>query len=491
MADPRPTRITLRLALASAISAVVVTLVCVAGLWGMGDLSRGSEEAVRRQLALLDHAEGFQVLFYQKGFVADYLLTGDRRWLDQLEESRRDFTGWLGRATAGVEEPESTSLLARLGAEYRAYDEERGRAVATFDAGYPSEANALLMQSHVHAEQLLQIFDEFLRTERLAAARTLRRTHGSMQRLAALLVGTSVAGVAAALAVALLLSRQIARPIYQLQLQIESAAQRTRIQLAPGQDGLESLGGHLRSLVEKMEEADAALAEHRRRLAQSEKLSAVGELAAKLAHEILNPLAGMKAAVQLLARQGGAAAETAEALDREIRRVEELVRRLVDYSRPLEPRLSRTEVSRLLEAALEAARPELERARARIELSIDPSLPPLEVDPLLMTQVLANLIANGAQALTGPGTIAIAAAPRVSHGRAQVRIEVRDEGRGIAPEHLPRLFHPFFTTRPGGHGLGLAVSQNIVLEHGGQLDASNRADGRGAVFEVTLPVARR
>ncbi len=94
-------------------------------------------------------------------------------------------------------------------------------------------------------------------------------------------------------------------------MQVESAAERTRIHLAPGRAGLETLGDQVSALVEKLEETDAALFEHRRRLVQSEKLSAVGELAAKLAHEILNPLAGMKAAMQLLERAGGGSAAAA------------------------------------------------------------------------------------------------------------------------------------------------------------------------------------
>ncbi len=112
-----------------------------------------------------------------------------------------------------------------------------------------------------------------------------------------MLVGTSVAGAVASLLVGFLWARRITKPIYELEVQVESAAERTRIQVAPGRAGLETLGDQVSALVEKLEETDAALVEHRRRLVQSEKLSAVGELAAKLAHEVLNPLAGMKAAI--------------------------------------------------------------------------------------------------------------------------------------------------------------------------------------------------
>jgi len=255
----------------------------------------------------------------------------------------------------------------------------------------------------------------------------------------------------------------------------------------------------VKALVEKLESTDAELAEHRRRLMQSEKLSAVGELAAKLAHEVLNPLAGMKAAVQLLARQGGADArgrevlETAEALNKEITRVEGLVRRLVNYARPLAPRVELATIPALLDAALDASQPVLSRYAVRVERHEDDHLEPVEVDPLLFTQALVNLIVNAAEAMASSGGRVEVTARRVqSLGRDEVSIRVADSGPGIPDGKLPELFKPFFTTKSEGHGLGLAVSQNILLEHGGRIVARNRPaqEGRGAAFEVQLPMVR-
>ena len=146
--------------------------------------------------------------------------------------------------------------------------------------------------------------------------------------------------------------------MYELQLRVESAAEKTRIRIAPGEDDVGALADHITELIVRVEASDAALVEQRRRLVQSEKLSAVGELAAKLAHEILNPLAGMRAATQLLAvqarrrravgRPGGA--RTRRRSTDEISRVERLLRRLVGYAKPLSPRrrsgVDRSPVSR-------------------------------------------------------------------------------------------------------------------------------------------------
>jgi signal transduction histidine kinase len=300
--------------------------------------------------------------------------------------------------------------------------------------------------------------------------------------------------------VGFLWARRITKPIYELEVQVQSLTERTRIRVAPGRPGLEALGDQVTALVEKLEESDAALAEHRRRLMQSEKLSAVGELAAKLAHEVLNPLAGMKAAVQLLARQGGAGAadgevlETAEALNREITRVEGLVRRLVNFSRPLAPHVEVAAVGTLLDTALEATQGVLTRHAVTVERREDANLEPVEVDPLLFTQVLVNLLVNAAEAMApaGGGRVEVTTTRAHVLGRDEIAIRVADHGPGISEDHLPQLFKPFFTTKPDGHGLGLAVSQNIVVEHGGRIVAKNRPpqEGSGAAFEVQLPVVR-
>jgi len=212
---------------------------------------------------------------------------------------------------------------------------------------------------------------------------------------------------------------------------------------------------------------------------------------------VLNPLAGMKAAVQLLGRQGAAApggasvVQTAEALNREIARVEGLVRRLVNFARPLAPRMEVSTVPALLDAAVEAAQPVFARRGVLVERRADPDLPPVEVDPLLFTQALVNLLNNAAEA-SAPGGRVELSAMRTAVRRDEVVIRVVDRGPGLTDGQMSELFKPFFTTKPEGHGLGLAVSQNILLEHGGSIVAGNRppAEGPGALFEVHLPVLR-
>ena len=370
----RPTRsalLSLRLALVSACTAVAIIVVCAVAVSSLGNASMVARVAVGRQLSLIDDAAGMRAFTYQKGFVSQYILTGDRKWLAEPDSMSPTFETWLAHANAAAEGPASRRLLAQIGDEYAAFNRESNEAIRLYDAGHLDEAKVRLSARASHIQRVRRLFDDLGVSARESAERRLVEEEGVLRRLALVLVFTSAVGAIASLLLGFLWARRVAKPIYELQVQVASAAERTRIQVAPGREGLLALGDQVGALVERLEETDAALAEHRRRLIQSEKLSAVGELAAKLAHEVLNPLAGMKAAVQLLARQaapGGAdILDTAEALNREITRVESLVRRLVNYSRPLAPRFELVAIGALIDSAEDAARPALARWGATVE----------------------------------------------------------------------------------------------------------------------------
>jgi signal transduction histidine kinase len=492
-------RLSTRLALASVGTAVAVGFVCAVGLYSLDHAAAVGSAAVTRQLALIDDAAAMSSFQYQKGFVAEYLLTGNRAWLSELESTRPAFEQWLAKAHQAVSTAPPSRLLDDIQSEYVAYDQARREAISLYERGRKEEATATLDTNHARTQHLWALFREFGSLARTDAERRLSDAQRNVRWLGRVLVCTSIAGALASLLVGFWWARRITRPIYELAVRLETAAERTRIQISPTRGGLESLGDQLAAIVDKLEETDVALAEHRRRLIQTEKLSAIGELSAKLAHEILNPLAGMKAALQLMTREGATATvspavlEVASALNREVTRVEGLVRRLVNYSRPLALRIEVVTIGALMDSALEAARRILETHNVTVRRQEEAGLPPIEVDPLLIAQVLVNLLTNAAQSLapTG-GHVEVSARSVVMLGRREVSIEVTDRGPGIPERVMPDLFKPFFTTKPEGHGLGLALSQNIILEHGGRIAARNLPPevGGGAAFEIQLPVVR-
>jgi signal transduction histidine kinase len=494
----RTSRLTLRLAITLLVSTVALAVACIVVLVALVSSSNRTRAALSREMEILRDATAFDALLYQKGFVANYMLTGDGSWIRKLEAARAEFSSWFTRVRPLVG-PREAELLARIEEENAAYDAARYRAIGLYDAGRIQDAKASLPAYQVHIDRLLALSQQFEQIGRADTEAALVSAERSVRNLAWLLVAGSVFTALASVTVGVLWARRIAKPMYELQLRVESAAERTRIRFAPGQDDMGALADRITDLIVRVETSDAALVEQRRRLVQSEKLSAVGELAAKLAHEILNPLAGMRAATQLLAVQAEAgelsAAEvsaSAQALDDEVSRVERLVRRLVSYAKPLSPDVEVCSIDRLFRAVADAVGAYLRERRCVLDVRQEAELPPLEVDPLLMTQVLVNLVRNAAQAMPEGGRISLAAA-RVSapeRAREQARITVDDEGPGVRAEHLPDLFKPFFTTKPDGHGLGLAVSHNIVLEHGGTIAGGNRLDGAGASFEIRLPLVR-
>jgi two-component system nitrogen regulation sensor histidine kinase GlnL len=220
-------------------------------------------------------------------------------------------------------------------------------------------------------------------------------------------------------------------------------------------------------------------------------------LAAGLAHEIRNPLAGLQGSAELLAREAeGAAKEYAVVIAREARRVDGLVRELLDLARPAALQLARVNVHDVLRDVLVLVRGMPGAERVTFVERYDPSLPPLNGDGEKLTQVVLNLVRNAVDA-AATGTepriaLETGVAPlrlRAASGRTHplLRVSVQDNGPGIAEPMLHRLFTPFATSKPHGTGLGLAISRRIVEAHGGRIEVKNRAGG-GAEASVYLPL---
>jgi signal transduction histidine kinase len=284
-------------------------------------------------------------------------------------------------------------------------------------------------------------------------------------------------GAVFSLILGFVLSRYAARPIYQLVLRLGASGVVDSVDVEG--DELGALEKHVGALLERVREQERALQ-------QAEKLSELGQIASEIAHETLNPLAGVKGMLQALQRTAlpreRLGRELAD-MERQLTRIEDTVRRLMHYARPLEARVRPVSVRGLLESAVHAAAlaPGARGRSVRLEA---PAVDGLQwpMDPDLMQQVLVNLLVNGCEASPPGASVDLTA--EVDESR--LCLTVRDRGAGIPPGARDRLFHPFFTTKTQGNGLGLAVSRNIVQEHGGRIEASG-ADGGGSVFRVILP----
>jgi PAS domain S-box-containing protein len=232
--------------------------------------------------------------------------------------------------------------------------------------------------------------------------------------------------------------------------------------------------------------------EHRlvEQVVRREKLAALGELVGGVSHEINTPLTGILAFSQLLLAQGALGPEgrhAAESIANEAKRAARIVGKLLSFARQSPPERLPTDINQVLQDTIELRRYPHRVQGITVEVDLDPRLPVTWADPSQLQQVFLNLISNAEQAVVeGAGERRITIRTR-GDGDSLV-ISVGDSGRGIAPEHLPHIFNPFFTTKPRGigTGLGLSISDGLVREHDGTLRVHS-APGQGALFEVHLP----
>jgi PAS domain S-box-containing protein len=239
---------------------------------------------------------------------------------------------------------------------------------------------------------------------------------------------------------------------------------------------------------------EAERAELRNRLVQSEKLAALGQFVAGIAHELNNPLQGVLGHLELLRTTGAfpkALRRDMQLIYREADRAAKIVRNLLVFAGSGRLVRRRTSVNAALSRVLALRAPAFRAAGIEVVRRHEEGLPRVKADPLLIQQALLNIVLNAEQAVGGGGRIESHTALVEADGKRQVVVRIRDTGPGIPPEAMPRLFEPFYTTKEVGQGtgLGLAITYGIIQEHGGQIAASNHPDG-GAVFTVRLPVER-
>jgi two-component system sensor histidine kinase HydH len=225
-------------------------------------------------------------------------------------------------------------------------------------------------------------------------------------------------------------------------------------------------------------------------LKRTERLTAAGQLAASLAHEIRNPLASISGAAGILARAQAPPESRAECLDilmKESVRLNKLLTNFLEFARPRLPRFQITEPISVIQSVIVLTQHLASRQHVHLVEQAAATLPEIECDAEQITQVLLNLILNAVQVSEAEGTVVI----RSSATPAHLSIQVIDEGIGVLVEDMERIFDPFFTTKENGTGLGLAVAANIISQHDGSITCRvNEEKARGMIFEIQLPIER-
>jgi signal transduction histidine kinase len=311
------------------------------------------------------------------------------------------------------------------------------------------------------------------------------------ERHAVLLVASSGA-VAICAVMILVLAVLIHRPVRELQEKIARVGTGeldAEVKFARRNDEIGDLGRNFNHMVRQLRESrDEIQRLHQTQMSRAEHLATMGELAAGLAHEIRNPLAGIAGVIEIIGRDlpaSSPARAVVKEVRQEVMQINRIVSDLLECARPKPPETRLSDLNSTVEHAVMFARQQALSKSIDVEFHRAPLPLEVEHDSNQINQVLLNLLLNSIQSIDHRGKITVT----VERHNLLAAISVADTGLGIAAEHLPHIFRPFYTTKGNGTGLGLSLARRIVEEHGGRMEVSSTL-GHGSTFTVVLPLRR-
>jgi signal transduction histidine kinase len=295
-----------------------------------------------------------------------------------------------------------------------------------------------------------------------------------------------------ALSLGLFLTRFVTDPIRDLIATMERAERglEARVQVK-STDDIGRLGEAFNSLLSKLERARRRVERyHYEQMKRADRLASIGEMAAGIAHEIKNPLAGIAGVIQVLKKDLPPGEPKRAVLDEvlsQVERMDKAVRNLLSFSRPPEPKMTLVDVNELIAKLFDFLSPQFAKHGIAAERKLSAGLPWLVLDPDLLQQALLNIAMNAIRAMPEGGSFTVETRMEPQgEGPGVIKIIFSDTGEGISSENLDKIFSPFFTTRQQGTGLGLAITRRIVEQHNGEISVMSRP-GRGTSFTISIP----
>ena len=292
------------------------------------------------------------------------------------------------------------------------------------------------------------------------------------------------------IAVIMVLAVSVRRPMLELQdkiARVQLGDMDVSVGFASRNDEIGDLGRDFNDMVAQLKASREEIQRlHQTQISRAEHFATLGELAAGLAHEIRNPLAGIAGVIEIIGRDlpsNSPARAVIKDAKEEAVQINRILTELLEIARPKPPQFRVGDLCGTVEHAVMFARQQAITKRIMVELEIKDVIPPAEHDPNQINQVLLNLLLNAIQSMDKPGVVRVS----LQSDEDDVLITVTDEGKGIPPENLPNIFRPFFTTKGHGTGLGLSLARRMVEAHGGHIDVTSVV-GKGTQFLVQLPV---
>lgn len=445
-------------------------------------------------LSSLKAAQELEVaLFRMRGLTSNYLLDGDARWLQTLEERKLEFRAWLAEAHKTALTSQEETILSQISSLVRDYETGLQSAIDLNQRGDLDAARrALARASRVVFEDIYIQCEAFVGANEGFMIESVNRMKAANKALRMAMYGLGIVGVLLGYFLGSVITRSIEQPIYELVLKVRGAAGDELVERMDLQrdGGLEQLDRQVHELIHRINTTRADLERNRRLLSRAEQLAALGKVSAGIAHEIRNPLTAIKMLVYSMredSRLDDDQRRDLEVISKEIVRMERFVESFLDFARPPDPKLVPMQLSEVAHETVALLLPRLQQSGTRVLEVYEPETGHILADPDQIRQVVMNLILNAVAAMPEGGEVRLETQRIATTGAPSwVHLRVTDTGTGIPDEILDDIFEPFVSGREDGSGLGLSISSQIVRLHGGWIDAANNPHG-GATLTVSLP----
>jgi signal transduction histidine kinase len=438
-------------------------------------IDRGHERVISENVSSLRAAFDMQNAVAQMQLMDSRAVGG----LDQLEV---DFRNALMRAHAAALSPDEQSILGSLDSAFEQYLKTR------HDEGKSGERNEVAREIARLCGQLHHLNGDFM--DHRMNAREVWSARYRSGRMVLVIIGPMVG-----MYLGYRMSRRIGRRIADLQFSLAGVSDElgsVRISETHSEGDLADIEAEIQTVAQRIHEVVNELNTAQQQAQHNERLAAIGQLAAGVAHGLRNPLTAVKLLVQTLSSREALSEQTREYLQviqDEVHRMERTIQSLLDFAKPPPPQRASVDARALVARARNLVRGRAVQSKIEIQLHTPDAPVWILADQEQLHQILVNLLLNGMDAMPNGGSLRIDV--RVNEpcdlpGSPRCVITVSDEGAGVESLLLDRIFDPFVTTKAQGSGLGLAISRRFAEEHGGTLTACNGVSG-GAIFELILP----
>jgi signal transduction histidine kinase len=418
-----------------------------------------------------------------------YLNAPDPSLLETIHADHGRFEEHLGRAKDMANTPKEHACIRAIEQGYNRYLSEFERMGEEARRYGPQQKFRKLADSHP-LRHVLDPCEEYFQINEKLMADAVEESNRVSERLHLTMLLFGLGGPLGGLLSGYGIARGLSRSIHRLSVQVQGMAQTLdqdvgSVKLTPGGD-IHQLDQQIQHVVGRVAEVAERLQRHQREMLRAEQLSAVGQLAAGMAHEVRNPLTSIKMLVEAGLRTQKPKPFTLENLQvihAEIVRLERTVQGFLDFARPSALQRAQCDLREVVTQGVELVRLRARQQKVEIKLACTDQPVPVHLDRVQFCTVLVNLLINALDAMPQGGRLAVSLRKSRETG---IELEVADTGPGISPEIAGRLFTPFSSTKPTGSGLGLSISRRVVEEHGGTVTAANRTEG-GACFSIILP----